>query len=496
MFALSLPNIAQAESKPKPAAADTASFEALFGHLMQQGNSGNFEGAISTLRQIIAHPRFTELPVEMRAGIFNMLADAMVETNDYAGAYDNLKQAGALSDSVKDADYWILLAQLGNAVHQETESVDALLKVATDFPDAFKTLEDSTISQVLVLAETLDDSQKHKRLLEALHAANYTPESPFKSAESYRQDLFEIYVRDGDTDKAAALAKTFEAPSSLLRLIVDNRYAPYRGDAARMDLRAAEQRRLNRDRERMQAHPRLLEGVNNYVGTLEDNDKAAEGLRILDAALARTTTAGSPAFDDLSEELPRSHNLRADLLKAQGRVDEAETAMVRAREETLKDGKLPVSQTLNLAVFYYKTAKPERALEMVARLKSGRTSPYGLMVAESVRVCAYTQLGDTTRMQAALDYLMARAEDGFGTLKQALLCANKTDTLAALIISRLDDPKTRTATLIGLQSYPVPAFETPFERTLRLREEALIARPDIKAAVARYGIIISVPNAP
>jgi hypothetical protein len=77
-----------------------------------------------------------------------------------------------------------------------------------------------------------------------------------------------------------------------------------------------------------------------------------------------------------------------------------------------------------------------------------------------------------------------------------LLCAGDQDGAAARMIARLDDPESRADALVELQDYLPPAHPTAFRRAADARRAALKARPDVQAAVNRWGRILSWPTLP
>jgi hypothetical protein len=55
------------------------------------------------------------------------------------------------------------------------------------------------------------------------------------------------------------------------------------------------------------------------------------------------------------------------------------------------------------------------------------------------------------------------------------------------MIMMLEDPDQRLDALRSVQAFPAGRVVPPFEVTLREREAALAARPDVRAAVQRVG---------
>lgn len=172
--------------------------------------------------------------------------------------------------------------------------------------------------------------------------------------------------------------------------------------------------------------------------------------------------------------------------------------MIRAHEISRQNQSDMVSHKINLGGFHNSLARPKDALKAVSHIADKDASTYGQMSAEEVRACAYAQMGDSAKLKASLDKMMApeNAKIGYRPLETALLCAKESDRLAQFIIARLDDPKTRNSALMGLQTYLPTPGATAQDKVLATRQAAVIARDDIQAAVKKYGRIISIPTQP
>jgi hypothetical protein len=90
----------------------------------------------------------------------------------------------------------------------------------------------------------------------------------------------------------------------------------------------------------------------------------------------------------------------------------------------------------------------------------------------------------------------AHRDDAAGPLRAALQCADDQDGLAAIIIERLDDPLTRNTELAFVQAYLPEPHPTPYDNVMLDRLHAVLARPDVHAAIARYGVVESYPVFP
>jgi len=118
------------------------------------------------------------------------------------------------------------------------------------------------------------------------------------------------------------------------------------------------------------------------------------------------------------------------------------------------------------------------------------TSPLGAMALERVRIQAAVQLGDAKQVMGSLQYMNAHADDAPVQYFDALIFANQLTRAAHLLIARIQDTEQRQAALQSIQDFaaaPAAQLELDFEA----RRSAVIAREDVRAAVAKVGRIES-----
>lgn len=491
-----LADVHQAPPARQQAKVPTETLADLYGRLSAQYKAQDEPGILATLRAIESHPDFKVLPGENQWRIYASLAFSLLyQAKDYAGAYEAALKAATYSEAKLDADYWFLRSDTAALLNKYDESIDAFIVVARSFPSEVSNSQPEYVSgRVRRARELKDDGAKYRQLLEALYEGGYA-QGPNRSVEYLWFDLFEVYVKAGETELARALSNGFTDADSLIQIAMDKRYSGFR-TVREADITAAYETELKRYRALTTNNPRLLEGPLRVAETLNALNRGAEGLRMLDEVLARIDAAPkeAPAFDDLDDYHNWALNERSWLLERLGRYDESEQAMLKARDVALAANDDVVSQKINLGGFYYTQSKPERALQEVADVDPKRASIYGQMSAEEVRACAYAQMGDKVRLKTSLDLMLKNAKEAFAPLRSALLCAGDLDTLAKVVIARLDDPDTRTSVLFSLQTYWPEPNPTPFARTMDTRQAELTARPDVTTAVAKYGYILNIPT--
>ncbi len=135
-------------------------------------------------------------------------------------------------------------------------------------------------------------------------------------------------------------------------------------------------------------------------------------------------------------------------------------------------------------------------MKELADLHNESASVYGQMVAEQVRACAYATLGDKDKLKASLDIIRAHESDARDLLASSLTCAGDEDAVAALTIARLDDPDQRNDELVNDQDYLPAPHPTAYDKAYTDHFANVLKRPDVKAAIAKYGVVESYPAFP
>ncbi|ESQ82133.1 hypothetical protein AEAC466_18525 [Asticcacaulis sp. AC466] len=479
-------------------ASEQARLQVLLRQAINEGQSEDTIGAKGDLMRIIESPAFGSMKPDFRYWTYYMLAVCERELNNPAPAYDALIKAGEMAPDLRDSDYWFMVVGLSWRQEKDAEMVDAVSRLIADYPKAALNLSSSAIFSALRKAKDLPDgTAKRLAILEGLRKIDYKADSGPGTDEGLWSSLFEVYVETGNEAGAKDILASLTYPDSLMPIYVDKRYQRFVDvSQAAARYKAAQDKEIADARTRVAAHPAELESVLSLASALKNTGQWKEALAILDDALAKMAAApkDKPAFSDTDDQLQWVIMLRSFLLNYLGRSEDALTAQIQARDEGIKAGDT-VSQSVNLGDLYYQRGRPKEAIAAVAGITKGDdASPYGLMAAEEVRVCAYQQLGDQANLATSLGYMRDHAKDGYGPLRSALLCVGDADGLAKLVIAQLDDPKTRNGALIDLQTYLPAPNPTALEVKYRALFNTVRSRPDVQAAVDKYGLILSWPT--
>jgi len=105
---------------------------------------------------------------------------------------------------------------------------------------------------------------------------------------------------------------------------------------------------------------------------------------------------------------------------------------------------------------------------------------------EMVRLDASVQLADAKQAEISLRFLRSHRTDSPSDFEYALILVNQLDRAAEALIAQLRDADDRQNALLFVQNYaPVPG--TAWELELEARRRAVIARPDVQAAIRKVG---------
>ncbi len=306
----------------------------------------------------------------------------------------------------------------------------------------------------------------------------------------WAQSLARIAVEGGDKTKALALLDRTTDPLALLDVAQDRRFEkiwPEMEAAGRFDWLKVQTIDLERWREARRRQPELLINVTSEIDALRALGRYDEALALGEDHVRRLKAGET--FEDADDQRSWMLNSHAYTLSALGRYEDADRIMIEA------EGKDTVSQRINRAELLIDAGQAARALKVLESVKEKQSSPFGLMWRDAGLACAKAQLGDLAAARAMARSMVARWKDNGGAVTKAQVCAELLDEAAALYVQRLDDPVTRGVALEAFRTARPPPSESAYEKTFHARLESVQARPEVQAAVARWGRVLTVPLA-
>ena len=453
-----------------------------------KAQNGDFQGVIDILEPAVADPAFSLLNSRQQFLVRRMLGGAYLTVGKDEKAIAFLKQVTA-SQWATGID-WYLRLLASYAQKDKEHAIKCLTKLAELWPDTLSQLNDDVILR-LAFKSRKSGSDRERALLEALAAANWHPTDLFDSMDGIRIELARLRLEEGRTAAALEAIAGLDSPWPIVAIRADKRFdSLVKQSPARFDMDRVFTLALANAKKRAAAMPNRLAGVNDVARLLLAKNRTAEALSLLDDALARANRHDSQTqpFSDLSKQLTWAMDLKSRALKTLGREDEAVDELRHAARRP-EDGKVNVSQSINLSDLYNELGRPKDALDEVAELNSAPMSAYGRMALTDARACAYAQLNDVVRLAKTMAYMKDHASDGARAYLDALLCANDLDGAAKLIIAELKAPERRMAMLELLQNYDEPTHMAGPGRALHHRMLAVRDRTDVRAEIADVGRI-------
>jgi tetratricopeptide (TPR) repeat protein len=446
-----------------------------------------FADAAAAVEEALSMPEFAALEDSVQFNVFLLGAFADSGREEYLGAHEYMELATEFEEAT--AEHWFMRARYASWVDAWPDALAAVTTIAKRWPDAMTSENALLVSRIAYRskeggrnkAEVLD-------LLNALFRAHFTLEWGTEPSGLWYELISEALDRK-DLKRAREVSRRVQDPFTLLHMRVDRRFDPLvRADPRLFDLEAAVARECKRLAKAVAANPRSLSVRVQYGYALLTAGRFAELLKLSDDVIAKTTTSaeGSPAYDDIPNELNWIYNHKAESLRALGRWEEALSVMEAGRLKE-EDGSVNVSQAINLGWHYVDFGRPQAALEALQGIDWGRSlSPYGRMQLQHVRYRAYLQLGNAREADNVFAYLREHREDAEGTWQLVLVDAGDFEGAAALLISRLRDEEQRYEALGEVQDYqPMPRL--PLQAAQLARWRNLVARPDVAAAIAEAG---------
>lgn len=479
-----------ADDAPRPSQAVRFE-EAAIARGIAQAQSGDTADASETLSAAIARPAFKELDGEEQHQAYAVLGAVLVQRKDPA-ALAMLKLA-TQSPYAGEND-WRTRLDVAYRAKDYRDAVVSLTTIVQRWPGEISDYKDEAIFLLGATASKVSDDAAIA-LLAPLHATRWRPSDMFSEPDSLWYDLAVAYLNKHKDDDAAEVLDDVHNPAVFIQIHADNRFdGVVARDPEHFDFARALEDEVGKQRFLVGQTPNRLGGVIRLTGSLIETDHASEALDLLDRTIARALPSerSSSRYQDYDDQMSWVLNERAIALFALGRSDEGLNAYQRSvgfPSNNLSN----VGQTINLAGALTEAGKPKEALDALAFLDPNSLNAYGKMSMTKVRACAYAQLGDKEGQQRAIDYAKAHAADSSRQLFITLLCTNDLDGLAHAIISELQNPVNRGQILYTLQSYQTPAGETAIGKEWTRRYLAVRSRPDVAAAIARFGRIGSYP---
>nr|WP_295891238.1 hypothetical protein [uncultured Devosia sp.] len=467
----------------------------VLGHFQLQ--NGEIDAAFKTLLQASSAPGFLGIPREYQFAVAQMIGTIEMRRNATGAAYDRLSASANLFPELVGAEQWALLAVLAAVNGDGVGAVEAMEQLlALDAGGA--NWEYGLLAEVLRSSRGNDAvADRRYRLMTAVWSERAAIPSDYDRPDSVWYELLIEHLNRGQDEPARAVAAALTQPDLIASLYFAKQFKDISNGEPISTFRSAQETELLRARMLVANHPRDIRAITLLVTSMMAGGNLAEALDLADTSLAAAEDRSVPTFDDVDGYLHWLHDIRSRILFRLGRYDEALLSQTMALETSVTDS---ISHQVNLGMMNVLHGQPKAALAALATKGAAAemepldgANPYGLISAEHVKACAYSQLGDTDALSGALTYLIAHIDVSYRMVQSALICADRVDAIVPLLVAQLENPDTRVEALAALQRFEMVPNPTPIERLHYERLEALRRLPLVREAVDKYGTIRSWP---
>jgi hypothetical protein len=443
--------------------------------------SKHYGRGLAELRDVIAAPAFESLAVDDQFQALTLAAGATTPTETTL-AHGYLDRAIALPG----IGFEDQLATLSLAVNSgyAAAAAKSLTLLARQWPDRLASFDKLLIFRALWLAEHVAPGDR-VLVLQALYAAHWTVEDIEPSV--YWRDLALLLLEQGSLREAIDVSAHVTEPYVLIGMRADRRFdGVVAAHPDQFEVELAADRELKFFQSLSEAHPKSLALKARVMEALLHEQHYAAMLAASDYAVQeiRATNFPEKLYDDYVGEHGSYFYLRSVALQREGRWDEAVAQLVEAGHEG------DINQLINLASLYCALDRPKDALAVISPLGPTRTSAYGAMQVETIRLQSAVQLGDRAQLSRSMQYLSSHSADAPRAYLYALMVAKRLDQAARYLITELEDKELRQSILPDIQEYlPTPGPKTELEIEARWR--SMIARKEVQAAIHRVGRVES-----
>ncbi len=455
---------------------------------------GDTQTAYRTSQILLSHEDFEDLPDYARADIYGVAGYAALylpedRTEEAIGYLDEAERLGTRSPMVFMARGFAHMSRevpvnaARDLMHADRLSAGLL--------NTLRGRDFLSLLDMLAQSDAEDAQTEYTRFVDFL-LKRWKPENPFETNEYVRYHAARVAIAESNLAEAGRLVESLQFSSTRLRVQIERDFEPFwieEPDELRAYLREGAQHSVDYYGQLASEHPGFIEPVALKAQGHVQLGNPQEAMLILQNA--REQVLSGELIDDVGEQMPWLLNDMASVAEALGEFDLAIELMSQAAG--LSEYNSPnVSQRVNLAFMLAMDGQQERALSEIATIDLEQTSTYGKAVILAARICANHFSDQTSQIEEDLSALQDSGMIVSALYQYAFACLDDRERGAALLIERLEHPAARTSALASLQSYldVEGEYKGPYHALLNAHDDALLARPDVAAALERAGRLI------
>ncbi len=443
----------------------------------------NWPEAIKALQGIIEANSFSRLSGDFQHEVLIAAGEAALYHGSSKLAYDYFVRATSLPKA--DFADWFGRLSAADKAGNTADSVSTLTVLVQRWPDRTIQFRPRYILNVIHEAKQ-SGRDSALPLLQGLYDAHWTLKWDIEPSTAWRELILRL-IEKGRLAQAIDVSAHVTDVYVLISMRADLRFdAVIAANAAQFDIDAAAKRELRAFQAAAETAPESLELQLHVIESLLSQQRYEAALAACDSVLFNIRSTNYPAklYTDYDEFYNWILDERSDLLERVGRWDEA-VVQLTAASKLPEDHAGNVGQLINLAHIYCDLDRPKEAMEAIGRI-TAKTSSYGAMQLEKVRLNAASQLGDSSQAARSMQYLEMHRADLPDAYEDALIYVNQLDRAAKLLLERLRDKNQRTQVLADVQTYAAP-LRTPRQVEFYARWRTVLARKDVQAAIQQVG---------
>ncbi len=457
----------------------------IFAQLQAAVREGRSEDALALAQRVQTSASFSEYPADLQEAIYSLIGAISLDVGQLEQAATALERATSYPSAGPNVWFMRLNALWGLNRRNDTALVmiEALQR-STEVRDQLNEMF------VLLLARDSEISDEvGYRLRVALFESGWRGDID----DGLWMDLIDDYLDRDDMAHAISLVPEIRAPYAVVRLYGLRRYDQLRSmaGAPALDMATVVSNDIAQLRTRAEGADPSADGRTDLAFALQRAGHYRDALAVTDSVIATHTEDDA---SDLWRNISWAYDTRSRALMALGMHDDALAAQQTAAGR-IESGSRNISQAINLGWLYVRLGRPQDALNMVSHLDSGDdVSAFGKMQAVQVRACAAQALGDSDLVATSTDYLRTNWRDAPDAYAGALACVGDEDALAALTLTRLEDPDLMAAAVEDLHNYLPFPNPTEFDARIAAAHQRVAARPEVVAARDAVGRELDMPG--
>lgn len=292
-----------------------------------------------------------------------------------------------------------------------------------------------------------------------------------------------------DTDLARRLFIAIDQPEPYAELLALRSYEalwPLAEERVGLHYRDITAAFRTRAKAAFEAEPKNADALNDFTHALYYEGDFEGAIALVDSALDRADLA-----ETLEEQEAWALNIKAYSLDALGRVEEADAVFDLIGSVGDEPESWRVNFVINRASRIVGQGRWEVGLpaaELAGQFAETHGTPYARALTLRDRICALEALGRGSEALPLVERLRAEAKDRVDLLAVGLMCLNRDDEAAQLVIAALDDQKQRPILVEALQDEAMDLFYT--RSIIRQPRDMMATHPELMQAFLKYARLI------